>query len=498
MKFLIIVMRVRRLITQFSYPDLVRTLVIPDLSLYTPDVATKRYPPWVYALKKNHESTFCAFGLFVENVIASVIANDNKTYSTIWSQYSEIPLPTELVGQNNFIGGIVTWAQSIFKGFQVEHEPTFKHKNVEGHPDFISKTEHGTWILDCKTTSGFKSMAQQTYLQILAYCALARARGDTCNYIGILLPLQRQVLWYNLTEWDETHYLSLLVRESKWVQKDAEIYNVNSLIESVSVMNKEEHQIVLGENIVGLPARYLTSGILGHHMSKEAIYDPSFKEIMTPIQIFIANPQGKGFVSQEDLLVITNNTCANTRLFIHSPYIINLCSDEEWGIERLRHELLAGQQINSKGVVVHVGKYTNQSIEEGLNKMEANIRKVLDIATKECPLIIESPASQGSELCAGLEELQAFYDRFNGTPNLKICVDTCHIFAAGYDPEFYLKSWIKRRPGAVVLVHFNDASILRGSRVDRHYPAGLGYIGYKRLWAVHELCREHNIPMVTE
>jgi len=494
-------MRVRRLITQFSYPDLVRSGVIPDLSLNTPEVAVKRYPPWIYALKKIHESTFCDFGLFVENVIASTIAmvdkNESVNYSTIWVQCSEIPLPNELAGQNNFIGGIITWAQSVFNGFQVEHEPTFKHKNVEGHPDFISKSENGTWILDCKTTSGFKNMAEQTYLQILAYCALARARGDTCNYIGILLPLQRQVLWYNLTGWVETKYLILLIREAKWVKKDAEIYDVNSFIEMMNSVNEEE-QVVIGESIVGLPARYLTSGILGHHMSKEAIYDISFKEIMTPIQIFIANPQGKGFVSQEDLLVIINNTCANTRLFIHSPYIINLCSDEEWGIERLRHELLAGQQINSKGVVVHVGKYTNQGIEEGLNKMEANIRKVLDVATKECPLIIETPASQGTELCAGLSQLQAFYDRFNGVNNLKICIDTCHIFAAGYDPKFYLKSWIKRRPGAVVLVHFNDSAVLRGSRVDRHYPAGLGYIGYKRLWAVHELCREHNIPMVTE
>ena len=497
-------MRVRRLITQFSYPDLVRSGVIPDLSLSTPDVPTKRYPPWIYALKKIHENTFCDFGLFVENVIASTIASGMVDYSTIWARCSEIPLPNELTGQNNFIGGIITWANSIFNGYQVEHEPTFKHKNVEGHPDFVSKTENGTWILDCKTTSGFKSMAEQTYLQILAYCALARSRGDTCNYIGILLPLQRQVLWYNLTGWNETPYLLLLIREAKWVKKDAEIYDLNSFIEMMSGMNKinsaneEEEQVVLGESIVGLPARYLTSGILGHHMSKEAIYDPSFKEIMTPIQIFIANPQGKGFVTQEDLLIIINNTCANTRLFIHSPYIINLCSDEEWGIERLRHELLAGQQINSKGVVVHVGKYTNQTIEEALNKMEASIRKVLLIATEQCPLIIESPAGQGSEMCVGLGELQAFYDRFNGAPNLKICVDTAHVHGAGYDVEFYLKSWIKRRPGAVVLVHFNDSAVLRGSRVDRHYPAGLGYIGYKRLWAVHELCREHNIPMVTE
>lgn len=483
--------RVRRLITQFSYTELIRTGVIPDLAPYTPTIPTKRYPPWLYALKKIYSNAFADFGLFVENIIATTIRNGPMNYTEIWSQCSQMPVPSELQGQNNFLGGIIGWTQSLFNGHQIEHNTELVYRNIAGHPDLLSRTPTGTWILDVKTTSGFKSMAEEAYLQILAYCALARACGHTCNVVGILLPLQRQVLWYNLSGWNDRYYRNLLLREAEWVDKDMNIYNPSSFI-------NEGDQSMIMPNIVGFPGKYLISDILGAHMHKEAAFTPEFRNIMTPIQIFLANPQGKGFVPQSDLVTIVQNTTSHTKLFIHAPYIINLCSDETWGLDRLRHELLAGQQIGSKGIVVHVGKYKDQTVEQGLNKMEFSIRQALQVATEQCPLIIETPAGEGTELCAGLTQFQAFYDRFAGTPNFKICIDVCHVFAAGYDPEYYINSWITKKPGAVVLVHFNDSEKPRGSRVDRHFTPGLGYIGYKRLWAVHEICRQHNIPMVRE
>lgn len=485
--------RVRRLITQFSYPELVRTGVIPDFIPYTSPVASKRYPPWIYALKKTYSNIFADFGLFVENVIAVAIRNGPMNYSQIWTECSQIPVPIELQGANNFIGGIIGWARSTFNGYSIQHNVELVHQNVAGHPDFISQTENGTWILDCKMTAGFKNMAEESFLQILSYCTLARVCGHTCNFIGILLPLQRQILWYNLTGWNEKQYLNLLLREAGWVEKDMDIYNPLSFL---AVENEEP--IILSENIVGLPGRYLDSDILGSHAPKEYALSSKFRNIKTPIQIFLSNPQGRGSVPQSDLLTIVQNTTNQTKLFVHAPYIINLCSEETWGLERLCHELLAGQQIGAKGVIVHVGKYKELSVEQGLNKMEASIRKALEVATAECPLVIETPAGEGTELCTGLTQLQTFYDRFNGVPNLKICMDSAHVWGAGYDPEYYLKSWLTNRPGAVVLIHFNDSGVCRGSRVDKHHHPGLGHIGYKRLWKVHEICKEHDIPMVRE
>jgi deoxyribonuclease-4 len=482
------------MITQFSYFELVRSRIIPDLSPFTPHIATKKYPPWIYALKKVYPDTFMDFGLFIENIIAKTIQNQPINYPEIWMACSDIPVPNEIQGQNNFLGGIIGWTKSIFNGFQIEHNPEFTFQNIQGHPDLISKNQNGTLIIEVKTTSGFKSMAEQTYLQILAYCTLARSCGQVCNFISILLPLQRQIMWFNMTGWNEKNYLDLLMREAEWVDKDMEIFNPLSF-----VSEKEENiPLILSVNIVGFVGRYLDSDILGSHAPKEYVFGEKFRNSTKPIQIFIANPQGKDLVSQQDILDIKQNMSPQSRLFIHSPYLINLCSDESSGIERLCHELVAGQQIGALGVVVHVGKYKDLTIEQGLYKMEMSVRHALKFATAECPLIIETPAGQGTELCTNLEEFQAFYSLFCGVPNLKICVDFAHVFALGYDPKYYLNSWIVKYPGAIVLVHFNDSRKPRGSRVDAHYPAGLGYIGYTRLWKVHELCRKHNIPMVRE
>ena len=230
-------------------------------------------------------------------------------------------------------------------------------------------------------------------------------------------------------------------------------------------------------------------------MFKEATFDRSFGEITTPVQIFLSNPQVKVLFLLL-ILQLSQNMGPNTKLFVHAPYIINLCSDDSWPVERLRHELLACQQLGGKGVVVHTGKYKDQDIEIALNKMEASIRKVLDLATEQCPLLIETPAGEGTELCSGLTRFQSFYDRFSGTPNLKICIDSAHVWGASYDPEYYLNSWLTKRPGSIALVHFNDSGVCRGSRVDRHHQPGLGYIGYNRLWLFMKYVVKIILPMV--
>jgi deoxyribonuclease IV len=500
--------RVRRMITQFSYSELARTGVIPNLAASTPSIATKRYPPWLYQLKHKYENIFADFGLFIEEIIYTAIINGRMNYAEIWSRVSTIPVPSELAAnQNSFVGGIIGWVRSVFAEHKVEHNTELTHRNIQGHPDLFSRTESGTWILDVKTSSSFKSIVrsrvnnsgEEAYLQILAYCTLARAIGHINNFIGILLPLQRQIFWYDVTNWNDSFYRNLLIREAEWVIRDIEIYNPLSFLRSyINQDNTDKQPLFIAGNVIGMPARYLESTILGSHMSKESAFDPSFRQITTPIQIFLTNPQAKGFIPSSDIVQIIQNMSPDTKLFVHAPYIINLCADDTWPVERLRHELLACQQLGGKGVVVHVGKYKDQNIETALDNMEGSVRNTLEVATDQCPLLIETPAGEGTELCSGLTQFQKFYNRFRGATNFKICVDTCHIFAAGYDPEYYINSWITKYPNAVALVHFNDSANPRGSRVDRHHPPGLGYIGYKRLWKVHELCRQHNIPMVRE
>ena len=187
--------------------------------------------------------------------------------------------------------------------------------------------------------------------------------------------------------------------------------------------------------------------------------------------------------------------------FTHSPYLINLSKDTEWGINVLIHELQITRTIHGKGVVVHVGKSVKLHPSTALDRMEESIRKCLPSATEECPLLLETPAGQGTELCKKIEDFMAFYRRFSDTERkiFKVCVDTCHVFATGYDPLTYLQMWeAEFGPDSVSVVHFNDSKEPCGSCKDRHAFMGSGHIGLVKLGQVFDWCMERNIPMIIE
>ena len=80
----------------------------------------------------------------------------------------------------------------------------------------------------------------------------------------------------------------------------------------------------------------------------------------------------------------------------------------------------------------------------------------------------------------------------------KICVDTCHVFASGYDPLIYLTNIQYNHPGSIALVHFNDSKGEKGCRKDRHAFPGDGHIGIDKMREIAEWCVEHKIPMIYE
>jgi deoxyribonuclease-4 len=219
-----------------------------------------------------------------------------------------------------------------------------------------------------------------------------------------------------------------------------------------------------------------------------------------PLQVFLANPRDFGQISELETTRMIGDVAPGTQLFIHASYFVNLSSLEHgtWSIERLRQELTGCRKLQGKGVVVHMGTYGSTTIPGALDRMEEGIRKALDSASPDCPIILETPAGEGTDLCASIEQLMLFYFRFNGDPRIRLCVDLCHVFAAGYDPSWYLQQWLIRWSDSIVLVHFNDSKKCRGSRVDRHHEPGLGHIGYKRMWQAHQICVSRSIPMVRE
>lgn len=223
---------------------------------------------------------------------------------------------------------------------------------------------------------------------------------------------------------------------------------------------------------------------IGTHWSKSKTLLETVKSFPDPAnrpyQIFISNPQSCNVnAGDADLEATYAYVKANSiSFFIHAPYIINLASspsDTTYATDCLIKTLTYGARMGAKGVVVHVGKSCKLTLPEALKNMKENIARVLPAATLECPLLLETPAGQGTEMLIPYEDFVGFVKGFQN-PAFGVCVDTCHVFAAGHCPYTYITRMMKEEPGLLHLIHFNDSKEGQGCCKDRHETPGGGKI----------------------
>jgi len=171
-----------------------------------------------------------------------------------------------------------------------------------------------------------------------------------------------------------------------------------------------------------------------------------------------------------------------------------------WRLKGVYEDIKNCGIMGGKGVVVHVGTSKDREVEKALQNMKESLDYLLENNPESTPILLETPAGEGEDLCSTIEEFAQFYNRFSARQRktLRICIDTCHVFAAGYDPLEYCKRWKTTFPDSLKLVHFNDSKGPRGCRVDRHEYPGLGYVGYDRLNEVKAWCVENSVDMVVE
>jgi len=253
---------------------------------------------------------------------------------------------------------------------------------------------------------------------------------------------------------------------------------------------------------------------IGQHIKKEKTFELTLRNCYNivnsdfPCQIFTGSTKSwkrKEFNKKDIKNTLTYVKEKKINVFIHSIYLINFGRPSEEcinAIECLAYDLELGKEIGAKGVVVHVGKSLKMGKDVAIDNMYNNIIDMLDYIDPSCPLLIETPANQGTELLATYEEFRDFYNKFTKEEKekIKICIDTCHVFVAAKDqcPLDYMIRWIIENPGYLVLVHFNDSKEPSGSKKDRHAPYGKGHITKQILNEIIYLCSEHKIPMVRE
>ena len=177
-----------------------------------------------------------------------------------------------------------------------------------------------------------------------------------------------------------------------------------------------------------------------------------------------------------------------TAVVSHDSYLINLCAPTpeiaEKSFEGLKGELVRCSKYGIKWVVSHMGSYKDQDPGESILRVCEATAQLFAETPDDVTLLMETTAGQGSSLNSRFEELALILDQLKGHPRLGVCLDTCHVFAAGYDirtDEGYDKTFAEfgRLVGfdRLKAIHCNDSQKALGSRVDRHADIGEGLIG---------------------
>lgn len=173
--------------------------------------------------------------------------------------------------------------------------------------------------------------------------------------------------------------------------------------------------------------------------------------------------------------------------FIHGLYLVNLASQNPDLIVKsftaLVEEMQAASLIGAKGVIFHLGSHKGAGYEACVDQVIDQCRKVLAATPDDAWLILENSAGMGGAIGSKFAELGRIA-RDSGSDRVKVCLDTCHTFAAGYDmatpdglaatmDEFDREIGLER----LVAVHANDSKAPLAGGLDRHANIGEGHIG---------------------
>ncbi|MDF1545997.1 MAG: deoxyribonuclease IV [bacterium] len=194
----------------------------------------------------------------------------------------------------------------------------------------------------------------------------------------------------------------------------------------------------------------------------------------------------------------------------HTAYLINIASPDpalnEKSYNALKEEMERCELLKIPNLVMHPGSHVGSGEEAGLDRIAENVNKLLtELKDNHVTLLLETTAGQGSNLGYTFEQLAYIIDRVEADEYLGVCLDTCHIFAAGYpisDPEDYQVT-MKMFDDVIGLdrlriIHMNDSKREFGSRKDRHEAIGEGFIGVEAFRNIVNDERLKNVPLILE
>jgi deoxyribonuclease IV len=210
------------------------------------------------------------------------------------------------------------------------------------------------------------------------------------------------------------------------------------------------------------------------------------------IQLFVQSPRAWRFPDHDpaDLAAFRERwvEAGLGAVLVHALYLVNLASEKadfyEKSATTLRLTAETASAIGAEGVAFHVGSHLGTGLDGCLDRIAAALEPALDACSGETWLLVENTAGAGGTIGRSVEELAAIVDRLDGHPRLGLCLDSCHLYASGYDvtkPAVVdaLLAEVDERIGLDRLraLHVNDSKAPLGSNRDRHDGVLAGLMG---------------------
>ncbi len=222
------------------------------------------------------------------------------------------------------------------------------------------------------------------------------------------------------------------------------------------------------------------------------------------MQIFSRNPRGSNFKVYtekeiEKFQEIRRNHSFGA-LLAHAPYTMNLASDKdrvyEFACTAIREDVARMDALDIEYLVFHPGSHTGIGVERGIENIIRGLNQAIT-GDEKIMVLLETMTGKGTEIGACFEHLKAIRDGVNHPERIGICLDTCHVFAAGYDIVHDLEGVLREFDSVLGLpllkaIHLNDSMMPLGSHKDRHAAVGEGEIGLEALLRVlhHPVLKE--------
>jgi deoxyribonuclease-4 len=257
---------------------------------------------------------------------------------------------------------------------------------------------------------------------------------------------------------------------------------------------------------------------IGHHfnISKGFLSSVDYAKSLGAnfMQIFLGIPQNytRKQRSDDELYALKERLQGNNiGMVVHGIYKLNFCNPvdsyiHKTGLQNLVADLKDCEKIGALGVIVHMGKKLELDKEKAMDNYVQGIKKALSLT--HATIILETGAGVGSEICSNLLELSKLYKRFTKEERqrIKFCIDTCHIFAAGYaiNESIYAEVFCQYidvlfKWKNIACIHLNDSRDHCRDCKDNHADLGKGNIGVDGLKEFIKIAvNKYHVPVVLE